>query len=175
MRFTQIFILARGFPLQGVKIMLKWIYYYLRSGSMSQIIRDMLEISRCGVQYRSDNLAPLGLKSIHASYLTEICANPGISQDRLARLICINKSNVARQVAVLEEDGFIRRVPSEADKRVMELYPTEKTLELLPKINEMLACWDDCITQDLSEEEKTCLSTLLSKMSQRASRYMEDR
>jgi DNA-binding MarR family transcriptional regulator len=142
---------------------------------MTQIIRDMLVISRCGVQYRSDNLAQYGLKSIHASYLTEICANPGISQDRLARLICINKSNVARQVAVLEEDGFIRRVPSEADKRVMELYPTEKTLELLPKINEMLACWDDCITQDLSEEEKTCLSTLLSKMSQRASRYMEDR
>ncbi len=142
---------------------------------MTQIIRDMLEISRCGVQYRADNLAPLGLKSIHASYLTQICANPGISQDRLARLICINKSNVARQVAVLEEDGFVRRVPSEADKRVMELYPTEKTLEILPKISEILSCWELCITHDLTEEEKECLSSLLSKMSQRATRYMEDR
>ncbi len=142
---------------------------------MTQIIRDMLEISRCGVQYRADNLAQYGLKSIHASYLTEICANPGISQDRLARIICINKSNVARQVAVLEEDGFVRRIPSEADKRVMELYPTERTLELLPKIKQMLACWENCITQDLSEEEKSSLSDLLRKMSQRASRYMEDR
>ena len=142
---------------------------------MTQIIRDMLEISRCGVQYRADNLAQYGLKSIHASYLTEICANPGISQDRLARLICINKSNVARQVAVLEEDGFVRRVPSEADKRVMELYPTEKTLELLPGISDILRCWEGCITQDLSEEEKECLSSFLSKMSDRASRYMEDR
>lgn len=142
---------------------------------MTQIIRDMLEISRCGVQYRADNLSQYGLKSIHASYLTEICANPGISQDKLARIICINKSNVARQVAVLEEDGFVRRVPSEADKRVMELYPTEKTLELLPQITKMLMCWENCITQDLSEEEKATLSTLLSKMSQRATRYMEDR
>lgn len=142
---------------------------------MSQIIRDMLEISRCGVQYRSDNLAPLGLKSIHASYLTEICANPGISQDRLARLICINKSNVARQVAVLEDDGFVRRVPSAADKRVMELYPTEKTLELLPKITDMLTCWENCITHDLTEEEKELITSLLSKMSKRASSYMEDR
>ena len=142
---------------------------------MTQIIRDMLEISRCGVQYRADNLAQYGLKSIHASYLTEICANPGISQDRLAQLICINKSNVARQVAVLEEDGFVRRVPSEADKRVMELYPTEKTLELLPGISDILRCWEGCITQDLSEEEKECLSSFLSKMSDRASRYMEDR
>ena len=142
---------------------------------MTQIIRDMLEISRCGVQYRSDNLAQFGLKSLHASYLTEICANPGISQDRLARIICINKSNVARQVAVLEEDGFVRRVPSEADKRVMELYPTEKTLEILPQITHILMCWENCITQDLSNEEKECLSSLLSKMSSRASHYMEDR
>ena len=142
---------------------------------MTQIIRDMLEISRCGVQYRSDNLAQFGLKSIHDNYLTEICANPGISQDRLARLICINKSNVARQVAVLEEDGFVRRVPSEADKRVMELYPTEKTLELLPRINDILMCWEQCITHDLSEEEKELITTLLSKMSKRATWYMEDR
>ncbi len=142
---------------------------------MSQIIRDMLEISRCGVQYRSDNLAQYGLKSIHASYLTEICANPGISQDRLAKLIFINKSNVARQVAVLEEDGFVRRVPSAADKRVMELYPTDKTLEILPQINQMLLCWENCITHDLSEEEKELLTALLGKMSSRAARYMEDR
>ena len=142
---------------------------------MSQIIRDMLEISRCGVQYRSDNLAEFGLKSIHASYLTEICANPGISQDRLAKLIFINKSNVARQVAVLEEDGFVRRVPSAADKRVMELYPTEKTLEILPRIHEMLLRWENCITHDLSEEEKELLTALLGKMSTRAARYMEDR
>ena len=140
---------------------------------MTQIIRNMLEISRCGVQYRSDNLAQFGLKSIHASYLTEICANPGISQDRLARIICINKSNVARQVAVLEEDGFVRRVPSEADKRVMELYPTEKTLELLPQVSDILLRWEKCITQDLSEEEKEILSSLLNKMSSRARRYME--
>jgi len=142
---------------------------------MSQIIRDMLEISRSGVQYRADYLAPMGLKSIHASYLTEICANPGISQDKLARLIFINKSNVARQVAILEEDGFVRRVPSAADKRVMELYPTEKTLALLPQITEILACWENCMTQDLTEEEKQQLTALLSKMSARASRYMEDR
>ena len=142
---------------------------------MSQIIRDMIEISRCGVQYRMDYLAPMGLKSIHASYLTEICANPGISQDKLARLIYLNKSNVARQVAVLEEDGFITRTPSASDKRAMELYPTQKTLDLLPQLNKLLSCWEDCITHDLSEEEKELLSGLLDKMKSRAAAYMEDR
>lgn len=142
---------------------------------MSQIIRDITEIARCGVQYRSDKLAPLGLKSCHASYLTEICENPGISQDKLARRICINKSNVARQVAVLEEEGFITRTPSEADKRVMELYPTQKTMELMPQINSTLMCWEDCITQDLTDGERALISELLVKMKNRAGLYMEDR
>ena len=142
---------------------------------MSQIIRNMLEISRCGVQYRSDNMAAMGLKSCHASYLTAICENPGISQDKLARMIYFNKSNVARQAAALEEEGFVRRVPSAADKRVMELYPTEKTLELLPQIREILTCWENCITSDLSEEEKDMLTVLLQKMRARAGDYMEDR
>lgn len=142
---------------------------------MSQITRDMTEITRCGIQYRSDHFASLGLKACHSSYLLEVCQNPGISQDKLARRICINKSNVARQVAALEEDGFILRRPSAADKRVMELYPTEKTLALLPRINELLGCWEDCITHDLSEEEKGLLTTLLTKMKSRAACYMEDR
>ena len=141
---------------------------------MTQIIRDMLEISRCGVQYRSDNLAQFGLKSIHASYLTEICANPGISQDRLARIICINKSNVARQAAALEEGGFINRCCCDKDKRIMRLYPTEKTLALLPEIDRIMHSWQETLTQDLSPEEQQLLETMLLKMRGRASAYMED-
>lgn len=142
---------------------------------MAQIIRDITEITRCGVQYRSDKLGPMGLKACHASYLTTICDHPGISQDKLARQICINKSNVARQVAALEEDGFVRRCTCAADKRVTELYPTEKTLALLPQLHELLQCWEDCITQDLTEEEKEQMSGLLAKMRSRAAWYMEDR
>ena len=142
---------------------------------MSQIIRDITELTRCGAQYRLDQLSPMGLKACHASYLTEICACPGISQDGLARKICINKSNVARQAAVLEEEGFITRTPSPADKRVMELYPTQKALDLLPQIQSILTCWENCITSDLTEEEKDQISILLAKMKVRAAAYMEDR
>ena len=141
---------------------------------MSQLIRDITEIARCGVQYRSDTLAPLGLKSCHASYLTAICDNPGISQDKLARQICINKSNVARQVAALEEEGFVRRCTCAADKRITELYPTEKTLNIRPQLNEILKSWEDCITQDLTEEERRQLEVLLAKVKIRAAEWMEE-
>ena len=142
---------------------------------MSQIIRDMTEITRCGAQYRADQREPMDLKGCHASYLTEICAHPGISQDKLAKRICLNKSNVARQAAILEEKGFVIRVPSATDKRIMELHPTEKTLALLPQISGVLKCWENCITGDLTQEELDQLAALLAKMKVRASRYMDER
>ena len=142
---------------------------------MSQIIRDMTEVTRCGAQYRTDQLEPMELKGCHASYLTEICANPGISQDKLAKRICINKSNVARQAAILEEKGFLIRTPSATDKRIMELRPTQKTLDLLPQISGILKRWETFLTGDLTEEERETLSRLLAKMKHRAADYMDGR
>ena len=141
---------------------------------MSQIIRDITEIARCTTQFRAEALAPMGLKACHASYLTEICATPGISQDQLATRICINKSNVARQAAILEEDGFISRTPSTTDKRIMQLFPTQKTLDLLPQICQILTGLETCLTEDLSEAEKSLLEDLLSRMLNKASDWMDN-
>lgn len=141
---------------------------------MSEIIRDITEIARCGAQYRTDALAPFGLKGCHASYLTQICEYPGISQDQLAQRICINKSNVARQAAALEEDGFIIRKPSAADKRCLELYPTEKTLALLPQIIAITTCWEECLTNDLSAEEQEIAVKILLQMREKASKWMDE-
>ena len=140
---------------------------------MSQLVKDITEITRCGAQYRTDSLASMGLKGCHASYLEEICADPGISQDTLAKRICINKSNVARQAAILEEEGFIERKPSQADKRVMELYPTEKTLTLMPEITEIINKWEDFLLADLSEAEVAQVHSVLQRMRDKASGWME--
>lgn len=141
---------------------------------MSQIIRDITEIARCGAQYRTDMLAPLGLKACHASYLIEICAHPGISQDRLAARICINKSNVARQAAILEEDGFVTRTPSAQDKRIMQLYPTQKTLDLLPRLTPILSQWEACLTAEVSDEEREILERVLSRMKDKAAQWVAE-
>ena len=141
---------------------------------MPHVLKTMNEITRCGMQYCNDNLEPLGLKSCHASYLREICRRPGISQDTLARRIWINKSNIARQIVVLEEGGFVERRSSTEDKRVMELYPTEKTLELLPELRKVLSGWSRYLTQDFTEEEIELLAKMLSSMRERAAQWMEE-
>lgn len=141
---------------------------------MSELTHNITDIARCAVQYRSEALAPLGLKSCHGSYLRIICACPGITQDQLAKRIFINKSNVARQLAILEEDGFVERCACSQDKRAVRVYPTEKAKALLPQINTILACWEECLTQDLTQEEKLQLSQMLGKLKERAADWMEN-
>lgn len=140
---------------------------------MHSIIRNILVIFRYGIQYRSVKYAPFGIKACQSPYLIEICANPGISQDGLAHLVCLNKSNVARQVAILEEEGFLFRRPSPTDKRVTQVYPTEKAMEVLPKLLDLTTQWQDFLTQDLTAEEIQLLAKVLDKMRLRAKEKIE--
>lgn len=141
---------------------------------MPKLMHDITDIARCAAQFRQEELAPLGLKACHASYLSAICHSPGITQDQLARRIFINKSNVARQLAILEEDGFVERRPSPDDKRATQVFPTQKAQECLPHIHAIFRTWESLVAQDLSEQERQILVSMLDKMKDRAAGWMED-
>lgn len=141
---------------------------------MSELNYTILAIGRCSTQYRSEKMAAYGLKACHTSYLLNICSQPGISQDKLAQRIYFNKSNVARQCSILEEQGYITRRPSPTDKRVLELYPTDKALALLPRINAILQEWDSRLTEDLTPEEIDTVTRVLLKMKDKAADWMEN-
>ena len=142
---------------------------------MYTITTSMNNLIRCMNRYRTEQLAPLELKSCHAGYLLEICACPGITQEQLSRRIYANKSNVARQLAVLEESGYVLRQPGEADRRVMRVYPTEKALAALPRIQAIMDGWESEVAAGLSEEERGRLTALLEEMTRRAAALLEER
>ena len=140
---------------------------------MPALMHNILAISRCSIAYRQPALAPLEIKPIHASYLICICRNPGITQDQLAKKLFLDKSSVARQVSFLEENGFIERHVSAADRRVMHVFPTQKAMDALPVVRKSFRDWEDLVSQDLTEEEREILISLLEKMRFRASEWME--
>ena len=142
---------------------------------MPDLMHHVAEIARCAALFRQEELTPLGLKSCHASYLDTICSYPGITQDQLARRIFINKSNVARQLVILEEDGFVERRPSPGDKRAIQVFPTEKAKEVLPEIVRIFRVWESFVAQDLSEEERKVLVAMLEKMKARSADWMDKR
>ncbi len=135
---------------------------------MSSYMRSINRIARCGVLYREERFKQYGLNGHQHVYLYNIKNNPGISQEQLSKKILVNKSNVARQTSVLEKNGFIERKVSNTDKRQFKLYPTEKTLALLPEISGVIVKWNNLLLEDFSEEEKILLETILEKIMERA-------
>ncbi len=141
---------------------------------MPTLMHHISDIARCAAQFRAEELAPLGLKACHASYIAAICRTPGITQDHLARTLFINKSNVARQLVILEESGFVERRPCPEDKRAMQVFPTEKAKESLPQIIEIFRSWEDFVAQDLNPEERLLLVSTLDKMKARCADWTEN-
>lgn len=123
---------------------------------------------RCAILYRNDKLEREGLNGYQHTYIMGICQNPGISQEQLAQLIYINKSNVTRQLALLEQNGFITRIPCEKDKRVMKVFPTQKALDVYPKVRELSAEWNDYLSEDFTDEQRRQLCSMMEHVMNKA-------
>ena len=123
---------------------------------------------RVGKLYRNGRLSELGLEGSDQPILLTLGRNGGLSQDQLAREIYIDKSVVARKLANLEKNGYVRREGDPDDKRVQRVYLTEKAEALLPAIGVSLADWNELITKGFTEEEKETLEALLIRVMENA-------
>ena len=142
---------------------------------MTTVMRRINIISRAQGVYRADMLRESGLSACHHSYVLAICNHPGLSQEELARHICINKSNVARALMHLEAHGFVERRQSERDRRLFCVYPTARMLAVLPAVQAITEDWNDHLTEGLSEQEITAFYATLEKMTARAQQYVAER
>ncbi len=140
---------------------------------MPSIMRSINIVSRCAAAYRADKLQDTELSACHHAYVLSICHHPGISQEALARHICLNKSNVTRTLAYLEEHGYVSRRQSETDKRVTLVYPTEKMQARLPEMRKLASDWNAFLTKDLTPEEEALFRATLEKISLRAESYLD--
>ena len=126
------------------------------------LMRNINTISRCAALYRDAHLADCGLSGWQAPYIPEICAAPGITQDQLALRLHVNRSNVTRQLAMLEENGC------ESDRRAVEVYPTQKAEETLSAVRAVYRSWREKLFYDLTSEERDRLESLLERLARRA-------
>lgn len=140
---------------------------------MNSITKAMYDVARCQMRHRADYMEQFGLKGCHANYIMALCEEPGISQEQLAKRLYANKSNIARQIAVLEENGYVYRENDAADKRTLHVYPTKKALDLLPLIREKQDEWDSFVTKDLTEDEIVQARAILKKMKYQADIFLE--
>lgn len=137
---------------------------------MSQFSSNFNAVDRYLRRYRREYMAPLGLRGIHARLFMAICRTPGCSQDQLAKRMWFDKSTIARQMELLESKGFITRKPLENDKRVLCIYPTQKMLDFQPGLQAAMEQWEQTLLQDLTQEEKNQLNSLLARVRDRVNK-----
>lgn len=141
---------------------------------MATFLKNINMVSRSATQFCDEQLSTKSdIKGYHAKYLLSVCSNPGVSQDALARILFVNKSNVARQLSVLEKSGYVERRQGE-DKRVSLVYPTEKAFKVVSLIKEIYAQWREIITEGFNEGEKAALLALTDKLYANAVKYREE-
>ena len=135
---------------------------------MPKIMRMLNIISRCQSLYRNEKMPNSEIKACHHSFIFAICNHPGMSQDQISQSICLNKSTVARTLNNLEENGYIIRRVSESDKRATLVYPSEKMLEIFPRIKEISEEWNNKISLNISPGEMDIFMSVLSRISTQA-------
>jgi len=139
---------------------------------MEAIIRSINHIARLATLYREKELKKFGLGRMHHTYILNICRQPGISQEALAKKIFVNKSNVARQLAILEERGFVTRTSSPIDKRQLLVYPTEKALAVQPAIQQLLQSWNEQVVAGFSAAQQQQLIADLEIVKENSQRLL---
>ena len=135
---------------------------------MAKFMKMLNNISRSQAIYRHSKISASDLQSSHYAYVLSICREPGRSQEDIARELCVNKSTVARALNCLEDAGYISRTASLADERQFAVYPTDKSLTVLPQLKNASDEWMKLLSEGISEDELLIFDSVLRRMQDRA-------
>ena len=134
---------------------------------MATIMGNIKVIGRCEGNYCTQKLAE-DLPGEYHNYILTVGKHPGMSQDKIAKHLYYNKSSVTRHLAQLEKNGYVTRTVSEEDKRELLVYPTQKLLDILPKVQGIVDEWYAFMEEGISEEELAVFRDVLQRISDKA-------
>ena len=135
---------------------------------MPKFMKTLNNISRSQSVFRSNKLNVDDICAAHHTFIFAICRAPGSTQEELAKEICLNKSTVTRTLTHLENSGYVRRETNKDDKRSTLVFPTQKMLDLLPKVREIAKEWNSSLAADIDPNELEIFFSVLSRMEQKA-------
>lgn len=143
-----------------------------RHDEKPSIWRNASIIYRYGQMYLARNLEEIGIGRGPSQVVPLIVKFPGISQDRLAATMNLDKGTIARAVWQLEDDGYARRETDENDARSNHVYPTEKLYRHAPYIADVMRGWYGVLFEGIPDEEKDKILSGLETMSENAIKYL---
>ena len=122
--------------------------------------------------FLDEKLEKYGLCNCHRIFIKLITERPGITRDKIKNIAHVHPSNTTRTIDFLEEKGYVIKSIREEDKRICELFPTDKLLEVYDVLVNAEAEWISIITAGLSQEEKELYTKFLSISTDLSSKYI---
>jgi DNA-binding MarR family transcriptional regulator len=114
-------------------------------------------------------LVPYNIGSGQFPFLMALYHSDGITQETLARERRFDKATITRAITRLEEEGYVRRVRDEDDRRAYRLFLTEKGRALEPAMRAIGAEWSRTMLAGFSEEERRAVMDLVLRMMENVS------
>ncbi len=130
---------------------------------MSNIFRNIARLNKQGKAYLDIKLKEYGINSGQYYYILHICANEGITQEKISTIVSVHPSNITRALDILCKKGYIIKEDLESDRRTCKLYPTEKARSIFNRLKGFENEWVNIITNDFSCDEVELLDRLLKK------------
>ncbi|AIQ52133.1 MarR family winged helix-turn-helix transcriptional regulator [Paenibacillus sp. FSL R7-0331] len=131
---------------------------------MREILREVGMIARA-----LDSISNIEFKEIHLTkgqylYLVRIYEHPGIIQEKLAEMLKVDRTTVARAVQKLERQGFILKKDDEFNKKWNRLYTTEQGDQVYAFLKREADHTDLVALDGLTKEESETLHQLLHRV-----------
>lgn len=128
-------------------------------------------IHRYGHMKVIDQLAPYGIGRGQLMFLRILHKKDGVSQEHIAEQLHMNKGTVARALQKLEQAGFIKRRPSQKDRRVKEVYLTRKAFDTKKIFMKLVNKYTDDVLDGFTDQERETALVLLRRMGENVERH----
>ncbi|OPA32678.1 MarR family transcriptional regulator [Bacillus cereus] len=131
---------------------------------MKEILREIGMIARALDSISNIEFKEYELTKGQYLYLVRICENPGIIQEKLSEMIKVDRTTAARAIKKLEINGFIEKKEDESNKKIKQLFPTEKGKNVYPFIKRENDYSNTVALEGFSETEAETISNLLQRV-----------
>ncbi len=132
------------------------------------IIRNFGILYRTFSNYISKSIVSKDLSFADSVFLVNIGENEGISQEKIANSLAIDKAAIARSVKSMGRKGYIKAKKSASDKRAKELYLSETGNELFQYMMNLNKEWLKQVLGNLEPDEISDFTIIINDISERA-------
>ena len=135
--------------------------------------RCFAAIYKQGVSIDNCRLRGMNITGAQVKYLEIIAAHPGISQDAIAKLECVDKGAIARAIKKLQAEHCVRREKNESDCRAWCLYLTEKGADICAQGEPGRREFEKSLFEGFNPNEIDTLVKLMGRMTQNIEKMKE--